>query len=470
MVATRRCRPTVTDMFNRRLATAAGVLIAATVIPVIVAVQIGSNPSPPPRPMVAGQPTPGPGSGSGDTTAAPADGGMVDPGAAYPRFDDRLLLPVIAIDVEAMKGKNGHVDGLTGPPWTPGPVRSFDDLFFHADQRSYFDQLVACFPELDAGPTPEDIYAAARLCFDPLAIDLAAAAADPTDVFVAFRALAHARPDVTTACHQAAHRVGEITLRRLYADRGLDYDAMFRILSLGPRSCLGGLIHGVYDAIGYMQPTLAEFENAVRVCERDPSLAGQCSDAVGHASWDGTGDVDVAMQVCSYWTELNLQATCVEGILMRMYQRLEVDDQWYNGARFGADADEFIAKTARVCDQFPTEPIDGLLVQSPAYLCHQGVVYLLVKPMYALVERNGGNYPEVQAEVDRLIGKVVEACDSFGPEGSVWCTDHVGTFLPGIAWFDEEQIVPMCTALGRNVDKCIADSEERITNTLLGRA
>jgi hypothetical protein len=388
--------------------------------------------------------------------------------SVYPQVEPGkpLNLPPLEINIDEWVTQEVPVN-MTGVLWVQGkPTDVSTGVFENETQKSLYEDLAGCFPAREADPKPEELNAAKASCFDRKAVEIAASTPDPTDAFMALRGLSLARPDVFTLCHNASHKVGEIALRRLFAVRGADYETMYRYIQTGAIACQGGLVHGVYDALGKMKLTVEEFEPAVKACERNLQLAGQCSDAVGHASWDSFGEVPSTLKVCSYWGQTWAQQTCVEGVLMRMYQRLEPTDPFYSGAVKGAEADRFIRKTAAICLDWPDAEVANLLAD-PKTLCYQGMPYLLVKPILHLTETNGGNYALVKTEAKRLVGEIVKACGEYG-EGSTYCTDRLSYYLLGATVFDVEEVAILCEVIPQNRETCVGQAEEKLANAEKG--
>ncbi len=376
-----------------------------------------------------------------------------------------LDLPPLDVDLDAMLGKPTDSGMVTGPLWVSGTVVDVSNgVFENETQAEVFERAAACFPPRSQNPTPEMLYTAKNDCFDRLVVAEAAIQRDPSDVFMALRGLSLARPDVFTLCHNASHKVGEVALKRLFAARGADFDGMNRLLLTGAVACQGGLIHGVYDAFGYMDLEVTDFEPAVQACERTPQLTGQCADAVGHASWDAFNEVGTALRACGFWSDESLQQTCAEGIVMRVYQRLEKTDQFYTGRQFGRDADAYMRTTAKMCLEWPSTPVAGITTPDPRTLCYRSIPYLLVKPLFALVETNGAEYQPVRAEAERLVEVLRDTCASYGEYADL-CTERIGTYLPGVTVYDEDAALALCTILDRVQAACEAMVRERIERT-----
>lgn len=394
-----------------------------------------------------------------------------DPASIYPAdafLGDPLDLPKIDIDIEKMLTKDDGLSMQTGVLWLEGVPKNVDEIFENDTQREVFKTLSSCYPSRDSNPTPEQLYAATLDCSERAAITAAATVKDPSDVFMALRGLSLARPDVFTLCHNASHKVGEIAFRRLYAARGIDYDGMFRLLQTGAIACQGGLVHGVYDAFGYMKPPLEEFEHAVSACERNEQIVGQCSDAVGHAAWDAYGTIEKAILACRSWDTDAYQQICAEGILMRKFQRMESTDPFYIGAVFGAEADRFIKVATDSCSEWSTSPIEGILRQNPRALCFESSTYLLAKPLLALTQRNGGDYQAVETEAKRLIGVITDTCNTYGKDAP-YCLGKLGWYLLGVTVYDLDATKRLCESLPKEyVATCQSNATEKLTNVERG--
>jgi hypothetical protein len=383
----------------------------------------------------------------------------------------RLVLPPLADDIDDYIQVEDIDSMMAGVPWIEGTPQDVERVLATETQREIFDELAACFPARESSPTPEQLFAAKGSCFDRAAITRAAFTEDPTDVFVALKALSLARPDVFTLCHNASHRVGEIALRRLFADRGADFEGMYRMIDAGVTTCQGGLVHGVYDAFGLLNPEVEDFKAAVDACQRNQSVpSGQCADAVGHASWDAFGDVVKTLQACSYWNDSWYQEICAEGVVMRIYQRLEPDEGFYTGFLFGAAADDFIATTGRMCDEWPDEPMAGIVRQNPQNLCHQGVIYLLVKPMFAIVQSNGGDFPGAKDEIYRLVRSIVDVCGTYDEVGEDLCLSHLGPYLTGAIFYQRDEVAGICGQMPpAYVETCVDKAMLKISDAEAGK-
>jgi hypothetical protein len=397
---------------------------------------------------------------SDGTTPALAGVSAVKPGR---------VLPPIAVE-ESWLTSTQVGSMATGVLWVEGRPQDVDVLLDSSERRRLFDEFEGCFPAREQNPTANELFRGKEGCFDRSAIEAAAASPSPVDVFVALRALSLARPDVFTLCHNASHRVGEIAMRRLDAAGQLRRDEMREFLDQSATTCQGGLVHGLYDALGYMGASLEEFEMAIGACEDSQVPTGQCADAVGHAAWDSLEDVVKSLGVCALWSSGQDQDVCAEGVLMRIYQRLEPTDQFYTGYLVGSEADRFIAETAALCSTWPTTSLPGLLRDNPQHLCNKGIVYLLVKPAFAVVQSNGGDFTAGRAEIYRLIREVVDACSTYDTEGRELCIDHLAPFIVGFSVFERSEVKGLCAQLPVDFRaRCERDGISKIESVESGR-
>lgn len=351
-----------------------------------------------------------------------------------------LDLPPLEPDPTWWRGS--AAPGAIGVLWISKEGSDPSNLLENETQRSLYESLRVCFPEQASN---EDLYRGKVECFDEKVIRAAATTPNPADVFSAVRALNTARPDVFTVCHNASHKVGEIALRRVVKAYGMDADILAAMLDRGANACMGGLMHGTLDAVGLLSKDVSEFRPAVEACSlANPLNLGYCTDAVGHATWDAFFDIPKAAEVCSFFKEERSRRECGEGILMRMYQREEASDSWYLGnVKTSADLDRWNSDIVAICSRWPDEPFAGA-PEDPRTWCWAGSTYLLIKPLFYVIEGTDGDVVKAYPELSSRFKKTIEACAAFPEGGPALCLNRLGPSIGHLAAFDKEYAAKLC--------------------------
>ncbi len=376
--------------------------------------------------------------------STPSSGGSGPPST----IADHTPLPLPDLDLPPLEPdpawwRSSAAPGAIGVVWVSREGSDPSSLFDNEVQRSLYKDLTACFPE---NATNEQLFKGKSECFDEKVIRAAATTPNPTDVFTAVRAMNTARPDVFTVCHNASHKVGEIALRRVVMEYGMDKEIIAAMLDRGANACMGGLMHGTLDAVGFVAKSVSEFRPAVEACLlANPINLGYCTDAVGHASWDAFFDKTKAAEVCSFFKDEQSRRECGEGILMRIYQRAEVDDLWYEGSITAQeDLDRWNSEVIALCEDWPSKPF-AAAPENPKEWCWSGSTYLFIKPVFYALERvSKGDIESAFPEVAARFKKTVESCEKFPAPGDALCLKRLGPSVGHLAAFDKEYAVKLC--------------------------
>jgi hypothetical protein len=382
----------------------------------------------------------------------------------------RLVLDPVDIDLASMLEVQG-ADAVAVPWISPEGTDPYQYLS-NDEQVELYETMVACFPGRETNPSLDDLFRARLECWDPFAIEASSRVPDPTDLFAAIYAMNVSRPDVYTVCHNGSHKIGKITLDRAVAKHGLDEAVLQHLISAGRTSCMGGLVHGVLDAVGFMTSEVEVFAKVIRACMNSSEDAvGYCGDAVGHAAWDAFYDIDKAAEACSHFPTQMSRFECSEGVLMRMYQRNEaLDTDWYNGSIELEEVPRWNREVAELCRQWPSTPFPAAPGENPQLGCFSGSIYTMFQPLYHLLKQGQGDHTEVFDEMSLVLDLIIETCQSYGPGGEEVCLFRLGSFVPHAVLFDLEASILLCQRLPASsyVDDCVENSEIRIANALSG--
>jgi hypothetical protein len=362
---------------------------------------------------------------------------------------------------------NGQLGGGIGVVWIDTPGAEPEAMLENDHQRELYTEMVGCFP--DQGSAPEALFRAKETCFDAMAIRAAAEEPDPTDVFTAITAMNTLRPDLFTVCHTAAHRVGDIAMQRAVRKYPLSAALVTRLLDRAGGSCMGGMMHGVLDAIGFIVDDVDQLSVVADACiHANPENTGFCTDAQGHAAWDAFEDVSVAAQACSFFPAQLQRRECGEGLLMRMYQRRVIDEPWYNGRVADTELDRWNSEVVEICSSWPETPFPASADENPREWCWSGSVYLLTKPMFAAIEVTGGAYDEARGAIELRLRGVVSACQSFPPAGAALCLDRIGLSVGHVSLFDKDESRRLCDIFPDEFtrQRCVEQAFMRIESAL----
>jgi hypothetical protein len=354
--------------------------------------------------------------------------------------------------------------GQIGVLWVEKEGQDASDLVTEPVAKELYGKFLACFEDKT---TPQELYTGKQGCFDELAITSAASTPDPTHVFDAIYALNVARPDVFTVCHNASHKVGELALRRAHAVYGLDTEVIGYLLSTSRSSCMGGVMHGVLDAVGLIATSVEDFSAVVDACLTSAvALLGYCTDAVGHATWDAFGNVDEAAATCALFPGQVSRRECGEGVLMRMYQRLEPTEPYYGGRLADDQVDGWNDEVVAICDSWPSTPFPTAPDEDPREWCWSGSVYLLFKPVFSVIQDNGGDYELAEAGTRERLSKAIASCLEFPAPGDDLCLDRMGPSVGHAAVFDEVRAEELCGLFPTPAasERCLDKARQRIAS------
>jgi hypothetical protein len=391
-----------------------------------------------------------------------------DPGQTAPPDEEvqperqPLDLEPIEYDLAELDLENGS--GALGVPWIASKASQNPDALLQNDQqRRVYALLTACFPARETNPKIDVLFAAKTACFDPKAIHEAATIPDPTDLFDAMHAMDVARPDVFTVCHNGSHKIGLLVFNRAYREYGLDTAVFRQLLSAGRGTCMGGLVHGLLDAVGFVATEPDAYRNVIEACSTSvPSAAGGCGDAVGHSVWDAFENVSTAASVCAYFSSAQMRDDCSEGMLMRMYQRLEQTSKWYSGTATPAEFPRWIDEAVQMCDTWPSTPYPAAPDVDPREGCWRGVVYPMTQPVFYQLRLANGEYPPAKKVMTDMVRQVIGGCETFPARGRDLCLDRLGTYVGHLVMFDRDEARTMCALWPVRVDVCATAAEQRI--------
>ena len=357
--------------------------------------------------------------------------------------------------------------GGVGVVWVDTEGKDPTSLLQNDRQRALYAEMLECFPE--PGSAPEELFRAKEACFDALAIRAAATEPDPTDVFTAIAAMNTKRPDLFTVCHNASHRVGDIGLQRVVRKYPLSEELITRLLDRAGGSCMGGMMHGVLDAIGFIVTDVSQLSEVAAACLHvNPEYTGFCTDAQGHAAWDAFKDVSIAAEACSFFPEPMQRRECGEGLLMRMYQRLVYEEPWYNGRISDSEITRWNSLIVDICSQWPQTPFSASPNENPREWCWSGSVYLFSKPMFAALEESGGLYDEARNSIELRLKGIISACQTFPPDGAALCLDRIGVSVGHVSMFDKTESQRLCELFPDEFtrERCVTQAFQRIDSAL----
>lgn len=352
--------------------------------------------------------------------------------------------------------------GSIGVVWVSKEGSDPSNLFTANVQKTIYEDLSSCFPK---NATNEDLFEAKVSCFDEKVIKIAASTPNPVDVFVSINALNVARPDVFTVCHNASHRVGEVALKRVHKVHGLDKEIIAALLDRGGSACMGGLMHGVMDAVANLVVNVEDYKPAIEACLlANPDTLGYCTDAVGHATWDTFRKVLPAAEVCSFFQTPSSRRECGEGILMRMYQREETTDSWYLGNTSDEDLPRWNKGVADICASWPKTPFAAAPEEDPREWCWSGSVYLLFKPIFAVMEEKVNQDKDQFEGISTRLSAAISVCQGFPAPGDDRCLERMGPSVGHIAGFEKEPAKQLCLLFPTQaaIERCTKDALSRI--------
>ncbi len=374
-----------------------------------------------------------------------------------------LQLEPVAYNLAELDLENDS--GALGVPWIDTKDSIDPETFLVNDeQRRIYNLLATCFPARNTNPAVDVLFEAKTVCFDPKAIYEAATISDPTDLFDALHALNLARPDVFAVCHNGSHKIGKLVFERAYRKHGFDVDIFRQLLSAGRSTCMGGLVHGLLDAVGFVADDVSEYRGIIEACASSVrSAAAQCGDAVGHSVWDAFETVSDGAAACAYFADEQMRNDCSEGLLMRKYQRLERTSEWYTGIAGPDEFDRWIAETVANCDSWPSIPYAAAPGVDPREGCWRGVIYPLTQPVFRQLRLTNGEYPQAKEVMLPMVKKIVTACGTFSERGNTLCLERLGVYVGHLVMFDRAEARIMCDLWPQKArTSCNEEAEQRI--------
>lgn len=309
-------------------------------------------------------------------------------------------------------------------------------------------------PSREPGPATEKTtapLAAFESCVppatDPIDADCVAAAlvtssrsAGPEATFDALGAVVDEHPEVDWMCHGAAHEAGSAE----FTERGDVVAAM----ASADASCGLGFLHGVLDAFGLSEPGLDGYAQVGRACQDTDVTddASSCFHGVGHAVWNGSGDVAASAGACAALPSKMAESSCVAGVLMQMYAPANQAPAFPL-----ADAP---ADLPALCAAWPA-PGDS------AAFCAEGAAYVLALPVANETFTRGDDATDSYDHYHDKVAGLGSICETFGPDLAASCSTSLARHLTGpISGHDVAVAASLCDALDEHAQSCRAAIEE----------
>lgn len=353
----------------------------------------------------------------------------------------------------------------TPPPASPtdgkrATAADLPTLLADPAARQLFDEIVVCFPD---GLREAELFDRAG-CYEDIVVD-AASRLEPLQLLNAVKALVAVRPNVLAACHNGGHKASDVLTKR-FVDLTAGYDTqlaqMRRIMDTADDVCQNGYVHGFYDALGEMEPTMATFRAAATVCNEMTDTTVDCGHGLGHTAWISTKDVAKAAALCGVFTD-EQRYRCDDGVIM-YYPDLWSEDgtNWSADPRSPHfDAETYYRRSVEICNTWPTtrpgdpDPIKG---------CWIGIVNgLLFRPITTLTDY--GDYRDYASEARNLAAHAERACMSLPPRGEEVCMGEWTGSTLYVTKNDPAAIRDFCSLLVKYRTQCIDNAIEEVANS-----
>jgi hypothetical protein len=427
---------------RRSAAFAAGALAVVTFA---VAVSVAAFDTSPPQdaaPTPAGDvpassisPVMGPAGGSGEGPSSPSSGASLVTldGVGYGHRN--LVTPTLA--------KLG-----VACPTTPEPSAAVSDLAPDADkvdgnlapvvaltgvEREVFDCLRQCLPT-DSGQWSGEALEASRNCMASTAVELTVAVG-LAQTWDAIHVLLEGWPQVSYMCHLAGHYAGRAAVERA----GMAPAEALRVVG---EDCIAGALHGILDAFGDSNPSMADFVDPVRACVETNS--GGCADGMGHAAWSATRDYGAAAEVCGMFDDAFFRHTCDGGVIMRLYEAGDMGLPLPGVPDFvGYEA--WLDRVVELCGSYSAANRRAR-AEYPGLGCYVSSPYLLWHPVAVAASEFAGDLDQI-AELDRRVRQIAQACDAMGPSGVDPCQANHGSYAASVASYDLVRAGELCRML-----------------------
>ena len=367
--------------------------------------------------------------------------------------------------------KRGYVCyGITEPPpenlddvvyWSAGAKRPADKLRPTLDSvaAATYDCLLTCLPDKSTSwSSPELVWATP--CINTQ-LGQISRFVEPESFFPAMTAVMRDYPDLADTCHDGSHDAAKNSI--LVFKR--DFATMLRLAPGADIACVGGFMHGVLDALGFVEIKPEDIVGIGEACtEAHPKEVTECAHAMGHAAWDVYQDTEKAVFVGCKAFLIKDFLDCTNGLVMRRFQRLG-----YTGHLNEIDA--VIKDGLDLCaNHWPAGKIDD--GTDFRIGCWSGVAYQMWYGFAFARQLTELDEPDVKA----FIAKVTSTCSKFpkvaAPEypqyGSLvnYCDIETGRYLAEASVLDQKRGEQLCSYSKGDVDMCNRELAGYIERTL----
>jgi hypothetical protein len=360
--------------------------------------------------------------------------------------------------------------GITDPPpaniedtvyWSAGAKRPADRLRPTLDSlgAETYDCLLTCLPEKSTSWSSAELVWATP-CINTQ-LGQVSRFVEPETFFPAMTALMRDYPDLADTCHDGSHDAAKNSI--LVFKR--DFATMLRLAPGADIACVGGFMHGVLDALGFVEIKPEDIVGIGEACnEAHPKEVTECAHAMGHAAWDVYQDTEKAVFVGCKAFLIKDFLDCTNGLVMRRFQRLG-----YKGDLEEIDA--VIKDGVELCtNRWPTGKIDD--GTDFRIGCWSGVAYQMWYGFAYARKLTELTEPDVKA----FIEKVTSTCNKFpkvsAPEypeygGSVnYCDVETGRYLAEASILDQTRGEQLCSYSKGDIAMCKRELSEYIERTM----
>jgi hypothetical protein len=307
-----------------------------------------------------------------------------------------------------------------------------------------YDCLKVCLPE-DTSSWDGHAVTWAEPCVNHHLIELTRRYGS-AQFFPVLAAVMRDHPELNDTCHEGGHAGGDLVITEL----GERYeDALGRI----GRECLGGVQHGILDALGATSPSVDDVVSVAKVCEQVGPAGPECAHGIGHAAWDAFEDFDLAAGSACGAMNLELLEQCGHGIVMRYYERNGLPETL-------DDLDWLLDDLVELCaTQWP----DG---NSPAgdplkAGCWYGIGYAMWYPLF--VTKYSAHEP---ADLRDAVAQISATCARLEPQGQARCDSESGRYLASISYWEKPVAEELCGYIAGDREQCRRDVGRHIDSTL----
>lgn len=316
-----------------------------------------------------------------------------------------------------------------------------------ANFEAFLGRARGCFPD---DRTTSDEIVAQQPCLEDVMV-AAAADLEPQEVFTIATRLVEQRPELWTYCHNSGHSSGKVMVQRFWnfeQSAPEQREALGKVFRHANGACMNGFVHGMYDGIAIGKPTESTFEVVSEVCAANSEIP-ECGDGFGHAAYQSSMDLTVAVGRCRYFEERDERFACGSGVIMRRFELLDDTEPRYNGnpEAQGFDAGWWSSTMVDLCRDWPVIPE----LPESTLMCWRGIVYELLKPTWNVLSFNNMEYDKVRNDVHRYARMAQETCDRLGKQGAAQCMEVLSGQVIGILVSSpgkvEDHLTDFCSAL-----------------------